>query len=157
MTAVDNKALVLQWFSAGPSSDSGRSMLTPDFKWWIPAGMAGLLTEGRPVLEGPDAMLELRAIDDAAYSGGDTTFDLRYLVAEDDWVVMQAQIGARSHEGNEYSNLYVFSIRCAVGKIAEVWESADTKYWCDTIIGTPAQLEGVRGRLAAAKPATGVS
>lgn len=113
--------------------------------------MAELITGGRPVLEGPDAMLELAGVDAAVYDGGETSFDMRYLVADGDWVVLQAEIGAKSHEGDDYSNLYVFSIRCADGKIAEVWESADTKYWCDTIVGTPEQLEGVRARLAAAR------
>ena len=71
-------------------------MLTDDFRWWIPKGMAGLITAGRPVLEGPDSLLELNAIDKAVYAEGDTTFELRYPLAEDDWVVLQAQIGAHS-------------------------------------------------------------
>lgn len=148
MSAEQNKQLVLSWFQAGPSSEEGRAMLTDDFRWWIPKGMAELITGGRPVLEGRDALLELSAVDKAVYSGGETTFDMRYLVAEGDWVVLQAQIGAKSHEGDDYSNLYVFSFRCKDGKIAEAWESTDTKYWCDTIIGRPEQLTGVKERLA---------
>jgi len=149
MSAADNKALVLSWLQAGPSSDAGRSMLSHDFRWHIPKGMAELMNAGSSVVHGPDALLELSAIDKAVYAGGETTFDMVYVIAEGDWVALQANIGARSHEGDEYSNTYVFSFRCEDGLIAEVWENADTKYWCDTIIGRPEQLDGVKRRLAA--------
>ena len=153
MGAAENKQLVLSWFRAGPSSPAGRAMLTEDFRWWIPKGMAGLITDGRPVLDGPDALLELHAVDKAVYAGGDTSFELRYIVAEDEWVILQAEIGARSHDGDEYSNLYVFSFKCRDGRIAEAWESTDTKYWCDTIVGRPEQLAGVQARLERARAA----
>jgi ketosteroid isomerase-like protein len=113
--------------------------------------MADLVNDGEPDVRGRDALRRLRAIDEAVYAGGETTFDMTFAIADGDFVAIQAVIGAKSHEGDPYENTYVFSFRCADGKIAEAWEVVDTKYWCDTIIGRPEQLEGVKARIAAAR------
>jgi len=52
-----------------------------------------------------------------------------------------------------YSNVYVMTVRCADGKVAELWEHADTKLWWDTIVGTPEQYAAVEHRLAAERAA----
>jgi len=144
----DNKQLVLAWFQARPSSEEGRAMLSEDFVWHMPRGMAAMMNDGDPDVHGPDALLHLSAIDKAVYADGDTTFEMTFIIGEGDFVAVQAEIGAKSHEGDDYLNRYVFSFRCRDGKIAEVWENVDTKYWCDTIIGRPEQLEAVNQRIA---------
>jgi hypothetical protein len=45
------------------------------------------------------------------------------------------------------------TLRCRDGKIAELWEHADTKLWWDTIVGTPEKYAAVEQRLAAERAA----
>ena len=145
---TDNKQLVLSWFQAGPSSDAGRAMVTDDFVWHMPRSMAPLMNDGDPDVRGRDAMLHLNAIDKAVYTGGETTFEMTFCIAEGEFVAVQAEIGATSFEGDKYHNTYVFSFRCRDGKIAEVWENVDTKQFCDIILGRPEQRDAVERRLA---------
>jgi ketosteroid isomerase-like protein len=98
--------------------------------------------------------VQLGAIQRAAYRG-DPEFDLTFCIAEDDWVVMQGNVTSTSHDGVVYTNVYVFTIRCEEGRIAELWEHADTKLWWETIAGTPAQAEQVARRLGAERAALG--
>ena len=142
MSAADNKALVLSWLQAGPSSDAGRSMLSQDFRWHIPKGMAELMNGGSAVVHGPDALLELSAIDKAVYAGGETTFEMVYVIAEGDWVALQANIGARSHEGDEYSNTEVFFFFCKDGMTAEVGKTPPTNNGATPSSGAPSGAGG---------------
>ena len=42
-----------------------------------------------------------------------------FCIAEDDWVVMQLNVSSTSYDGDVYANVYVMTIRCEHGKIAE--------------------------------------
>jgi ketosteroid isomerase-like protein len=149
VTPATNKELVLTWFAAGPDGDP--AALTDDFVWHTPRGPAGLLNDGVADF-GRDAFVQLGAIQRAAYRG-DPDFDLTFCIAEDEWVVMQGNVTSTSHDGVVYTNVYVFTIRCEDGRIAELWEHADTKLWWDTIAGDPAQAERVAQRLTAERAA----
>jgi ketosteroid isomerase-like protein len=130
----DNKKLVLEWLATAP--EVARSMLGDGFVWHTARSTAELLNDGDPDFRGQDAQIRLQAIGRAAYSG-DTKFDMAFCIAEGEWVVMMATIAAAAHDGEPYANNYVFIVRCRDGKIAEVWEYADTKLWWETIVGRP--------------------
>jgi ketosteroid isomerase-like protein len=151
VSSATNKQLVLTWFAAGPHGDP--AALTDDFVWHTPRGPAGLLNDGIADF-GHDAFVQLGAIQRAAYRG-DPEFELTFCIAEDDWVVMQGDVTSTSHDGDVYTNVYVFTIRCEDDRIAELWEHADTKLWWDTIAGTDARAEQVAQRLAAERKGLG--
>ena len=152
MSASENKQLVLEWFTSGPYG--GDEKLADDFVWHTPRGPADLLSEGNPHF-GRDALAQLQAIERAAYRGG-AEYEMVFCIAEDDWVVMQLNVTSTSYDGDVYANVYVMTIRCEHGKIAELWEHADTKLWWDTIVGRPEQQEALKQRLGAERAALGL-
>jgi ketosteroid isomerase-like protein len=147
--AAENKQLVLEWFTGGPYG--GEEMLADDFVWHTPKGPAALLSGGDPHF-GRDALAQLGVIERAAYRGG-AEYDMVFCIAKDEWVVMQLNVTSTSHDGDVYANVYVMTIRCRDGKIAELWEHADTKLWWDAIVGTPEKYAAVEQRLAAERAA----
>jgi ketosteroid isomerase-like protein len=137
MTASANKDLVLAWMKAGPYD--GRSMLAEDFVWHTPRGTADLLNDGEPDFHGPDAPAHLKEVSKSAYlAEAPSSYDLEFCIAEGDWVVWQALMGKTSFRGRSYTNRYVFCARCRDGKIAEIYEHADTKVWLDAVVPTQA-------------------
>ena len=149
MGAAENKQLVLEWFTSGPYG--GDEMLADDFVWHTPKGPAELLSNGDPHF-GRDALAQLGVIERAAYRDG-AQYEMTFCIAEDDWVVMQLEVSSTSYDGEVYSNVYVMTVRCEGGRIAELWEHADTKLWWDTIVGTPEKYAAVERRLAAERAA----
>lgn len=143
MGAAENKDLVLRWFAAGRDEDG--SMLAEDFVWHTPKGTADLLNGGNPDFFGDEAWGQLDAVARAAYRTPPDP-ELVFCIAEDDWVVMQLTVRATSHHGESYENAYALTVRCRDGRIAELWEHADTKLWWDTIVGTPERWAGFEQR-----------
>ena len=153
MTASENKKLVLAWLAAGPYE--GRAMLAEDFVWRTPLGTADLLNDGEPDFHGPDAPAHLKEVAKAAYSGAESTFEMEFCIAEDDWVVLQALIGKTSFRGVAYKNRYVFCVRCRDGKIAEIFEHADTKVWLDAVAPTAQDRAELQQTIRAARAKLG--
>ena len=143
MGAAENKQLVLEWFTSGPYG--GEEMLSDDFVWHTPKGTADLLNHGNPDFFGDEAWGQLDAVARAAYRTPPYP-ELVFCIAEDDWVVMQLTVRATSHEGDSYENAYALTVRCRDGRIAELWEHADTKLWWDTIVGTPERRKAFEQR-----------
>ncbi len=50
------------------------------------------------------------------------------MIAEGDWVAVQATMDARTAKGEDYHNYYHFAFRVEAGKIREVKEHVDTFY-----------------------------
>jgi ketosteroid isomerase-like protein len=133
--------------------DAHGTMLTPDFVWHTPRGTAELLNGGRADFHGDEAFSQLAAVGRAAYA----TFpepELVFCIAEDDWVVMQLNVHTVTHDGAVYANTYAMTFRCEEGRIAELWEHADTKHWWDVVVGRPEQHKNFVERLAAERENT---
>lgn len=143
MGAAENKDLVLRWFAAGQDVDG--TMLADDFVWHTPKGTAELLNGGNPDFYGDEAWGQLDAVARAAYQTPPDP-ELVFCIAEDDWVVMQLTVRATSYDGERYENAYALTVRCRDGRIAELWEHADTKLWWDTIVGTPERTSAFEQR-----------
>jgi hypothetical protein len=149
--AQGNKELVGRWLAAGPWTEEGRAMVTSDFVWQAPRSEAELFGSPDAALHGPDELRLLPAIDKAVYAdfgGADSNPHIPLLIAEGDNVVMEFEASFTTHTGEPYHNYYVFVIRVEDGKIAELREHADTKYFDEIVMGTPDKRAAVLERLA---------
>jgi len=147
MGASENRALIKAWMSLGQTAEGCRALATPDFVWHVGRSTVGLITGGPTELRGEDAFRMMDRIAYGIYADGKAVSEPIFTVAEGDWVVIQTRIRARTFEGKDYENIYVFSFRCENGKVAEFWEHADTKHWWDSVVGRPDQYEDVKRRL----------
>jgi hypothetical protein len=125
VSADENKALVHRYFEAMSSGDSMLpDLLADDVSWWVPpSSPLGGLHEGKA------AVLQLMAGGIDLY---DNTTPMRIqidaMIAEGDWVAVQATMDARTAKGEDYHNYYHFAFRVEAGKIREVKEHVDTFY-----------------------------
>ena len=147
MGATENKAMVVEFFRRGMTSDAGAELLASGFRAWLPKGLAPLLTAGQENFEGAAGLKEMETVDEAVYRDGAVNSRVVYIAADGDWVVLCFDVTATTHDGDDYANRYVFSVRCQDGKIAEMWEMTDTKHWMDVVAGTPEKLTAICARL----------
>lgn len=124
MGTAENKQLLQDIFSAMARGDSRPLVqnMAEDFRWIIPGntkwsrtydGKRAVLTELFPALR---ARIE-----------GRITMMPRRLIAEDDYVVVEARGQNITKAGMPYNNSYCFVIRLAGGKLAELTEYMDTE------------------------------
>ena len=149
--AQSNKELVGRWLAVGPWTEEGRAMVTPDFVWQAPRSEADLFGSPDAALHGPDELRGLPAIDKAVYADfavAGTNSANTVMIAEGDLVMMEFEAKFTTHTGEPYHNYYVFVIRVEDGKIAELREHADTKYFDEVVMGTPEKRAAVFDRLA---------
>ena len=145
------KELVLTWFTTGVSTPEGRAMTTDDFRWQGPPSTAFLFGTEDAALHGDD-MRYLKALDLALYADYDETTsgeaNTHFVIAEGDTVVWEFDASFTGHDGERYTNQYCISVTVRDGKIAYLREHADTLHNYQVLMGTPAKLLAVMGRLA---------
>lgn len=76
--------------------------------------------------EGIPAVLEMMALGNDLFLFETIVFDHHALIAEGDNVVAHFGLSAKTPDGRDYRNEYLFRFRCEDGKIAEVWEFMDS-------------------------------
>jgi ketosteroid isomerase-like protein len=150
-TAEENKAIVGQFLSGGVSSDESLALVTDDFRWVGPRSMTVLFENGHS-LDGKEALRDLPNLDKALYRGyevGGDASNVHFMIAAEDFVIMEFDAKFTGFEGEAYHNYYCLVFVLRDGKIAEVREHADTLYVWNTLFGTPEKVSAVQARLKA--------
>ena len=124
MSAVENKQIVQSIFdelAQGNSRPLVESM-ADDFCWIVTGNTkwSGTFVGKQEVLRDLLAPLRARIVDRV------TTVPQR-IIAEDDYVVVQARGNNTTKSGKPYNNAYCFVIRIAGGKLREITEYMDTE------------------------------
>ena len=125
MSTAASKALVREYFDKMASGDpSLPELLADDVTWWVPqSSPLGGLHEGKP------AVLAIMAGGLDLYDAATPIrVEVEELVAEGDWVCVQAVIRAKTASGEPYLNHYHFAFQVRDGRIAAVREYVDTLY-----------------------------
>ena len=123
----DNKVVVETFLRALVQDDarSVHSLVHDDVIWWVPASASLRFGLERP----------LRGWDDIDWLGGDgwkgfvpgsSVLTVHHLVADGDLVSAHYNRVAKRLDGSDYDTEYNILFRLAGGRIAEVWEIADT-------------------------------
>ncbi len=127
MTTVENTEVVEQFLHALVQDDtrSMRPLVRDDVIWWVPPSASQRFGLDRP----------LRGWDDIDWLGGDgwkgflpgtSVVAIHHLVADRDLVSAHYNRRARRLDGGDYDTEYNILFRLTDGRIAEVWEIADT-------------------------------
>lgn len=124
MSATENKQLLQQIF-AGLAENNARpfvASMAEDFRWTVTG-----TTKWSRTYSGKQAVLgELFAILSSKMAGPIRTVPDR-IIADDDYVVVQAHGDNTTKSGKAYNNRYCFVFRVADGKLKEVTEYLDTE------------------------------
>jgi ketosteroid isomerase-like protein len=124
MTATANKQLMQHLFAEMAQGNSKPFVdhMAEDFRWTLPGGS----TAWSGTYEGKRAVLtRLLGPLRAQMAGKMKTVPLRF-IAEDDWVVIEAQGDNTTLAGLPYRNRYCFVVRLAGGRLQELTEYGDT-------------------------------
>lgn len=124
MSATENKQLLQQIF-AGLAENNARlfvASMAEDFRWTVTG-----TTKWSRTYSGKKAVLgELFAVLSSKMAGPIRTLPDR-IIAEGDYVVVQAHGDNVTKSGKAYNNRYCFVFRVADGKLKEVTEYLDTE------------------------------
>ena len=128
-----NKELIRRWIGpaddgAGPFllSDAALELLAEDAVWHLPptAEIPGL--DDPRVVRGRDAIHAIQQRADEIYDVPTMQVEIRNLLADGDWVVLQYLLRCRAANGNDYEQEYVFLFEIRDGRIATIWDYYDT-------------------------------
>lgn len=108
-----------------PDAAAQAALMTDDVAWWVPASSVEAAGIARPLV-GREAVTAMLGGAGAWYAELHWTID--HLVAQGDLVAAFAHMDGVTTSGNDYSSDYAFCYRLVDGKIAEIWEHADTAY-----------------------------
>jgi ketosteroid isomerase-like protein len=108
-----------------PDAAAQAALMTDDVRWWVPASSVEAAGIARPLV-GKEAVTTMLGGAGAWYAELHWTVDR--LVAQGDLVAAFAHMEGVTATGNDYLSDYAFCYRLVDGKIAEVWEHADTAY-----------------------------
>lgn len=126
-----NKQTVINFLQAwSEDPDKGAEFVTENFRWMAPRSITTIFPhlESRE-LRGRQALKLALALDEEIYENGHHgTSYVHFMIAADDWVVLQQDFETRTKDGRPYRNTYCFTFRLEGDKIAEFWEHADTLY-----------------------------
>lgn len=80
--------------------------------------------------KGGDAIINsfFKPVREGLFEPRDPKIDIKNLLVDGDWVVVEGQGRGRLKNGNAYANRYVFCIRLVGDKIREAREYMDTAY-----------------------------
>jgi ketosteroid isomerase-like protein len=128
-----NKELIRRWIGPaddgdGPFllSDAALELLAEDAVWHLPptAEIPGL--EDPRVVRGRDDIHAIQMRADEIYDVPTMQVEIRNLLADGDWVVLQYLLRCRATNGNDYEQEYVFLFEIRDGRITTIWDYYDT-------------------------------
>jgi ketosteroid isomerase-like protein len=128
-----NKVVIERFLSALVDDDVAamRPLVHDDVVWWVPASAAARFGLDRPLV-GWDTIDWFGGNGWKAFVAGSSVLTVHHLVAEDDLVSAHYRRtakrvgGAQRVGGADYDAEYNILFRLVDGRIAEVWEIADT-------------------------------
>jgi ketosteroid isomerase-like protein len=128
-----NKALIRRWIApasdgSGPFllTDAARELLAEDAVWHLPpsAELPGVSADG--VVRGRDAIHGIQRRAREIYDVPTMRTEVRRLLADEDWVVLQYAMRCRAANGREFAQEYAFLFEVRDGRIATIWDYYDT-------------------------------
>jgi uncharacterized protein len=128
-----NKQLIRRWIGPaddgqGPFllSDAARELLAEDAEWHLPptAEIPGL--DDARVVRGRERIHAIQMRADEIYDVPTMQVEIRNLLAEGDWVVLQYLLRCRAANGRDYEQEYVFLFEIRDGRITTIWDYYDT-------------------------------
>ncbi|MFN8025162.1 MAG: nuclear transport factor 2 family protein [Acidimicrobiia bacterium] len=131
-TAERNRDVIARFLPALVHDDTAsmRPLVHDDVVWWVPASAAAKFGLARPLV-GWDTIDWFGGNGWKAFVAGSSVLTVHHLVAEGDLVSAHyrrtaERIGADGSAGGAYDAEYNILFRLVDGRIAEVWEVADT-------------------------------
>jgi ketosteroid isomerase-like protein len=128
-----NKALIRRWIGPADSqpgpfllSDAALGLLAEDAVWHLPptAELPGV--DDPRVVHGRDAIHGIQQRAGEIYDVPTIEVEIRNLLADGDWVVLQYLMRCRATNGNDYEQEYVFLFEVRDGRITTIWDYYDT-------------------------------
>jgi ketosteroid isomerase-like protein len=122
---MDAKAVVLEYLDRIGRGDPGFEKLLDDgVVWWVPPGSkAGGTYRGKP------AVLGLIRDGSAKYArGAPLRFTVEQVVAEGEWVCVQAVLDTRTAGGRDYRNYFHLAFQVRADRIVLAREYLDTQH-----------------------------
>jgi uncharacterized protein len=126
-----NKEIVERFLAIFSGGDVPRILecMTADGTWWVSGSLAGISGTYRK----PEFATLLRQAK-AAYKGGALRITPLRMVAEGDFVAVEASSHAELLNGRIYANRYHFLFEVRADKISSVREYMDTQHAHDTFV-----------------------
>jgi ketosteroid isomerase-like protein len=124
---VTNSEIVKRFLKAlvQDEPDTMRPLVHDDILWWVPPSAATRFRLARP-LQGWDDIDWLGGGGWKGFKPGTSAVVIHHLIAENDLVSAHYNRSAKRIDGTDYDVEYNLLFRLAEGRIAEVWEIADT-------------------------------
>jgi uncharacterized protein len=128
-----NKALIQRWIGPadeGPGpfllSDAALGLLAEDAVWHLPptAEIPGI--DDSRTVRGRQAIHAIQRRAGEIYDVATIQVEIRNLLADGDWVVLQYLMRCRATNGNDYEQEYLFVFEIHDGRIATIWDYYDT-------------------------------
>ncbi len=131
MKTEATRKLVNDYLSAQGSGDGAKIVeLLDENVCWTPPAAAGL---GAP--RGRDNVLQAMAEAGAKYFDlSSMKVEVKWMVAEGDKVVIRQHVDAKTANGKDYSNEYVWVYICKDGKIVEIEEHTDSQRFAEIVL-----------------------
>ena len=122
-----NRAAIERFLPAlvADDPDAMRPLVRDDVQWWVPASSAAKFGLDRPLV-GWDTIDWFGGNGWKAFVPGSSVLTVHHLVAEGDLVSAHYRRTATLISGGDYDAEYNILFRLVDGRIAEVWEVADT-------------------------------
>ena len=120
-----SKRLISTYFDsiAGKSDRPITDYFADNIRWNLPPAHPF----GGPFV-GIPAVLEMMGKGAHFFPYDTIAIELHTLIAEDDDVVAHFRLTAKTHDGRDYANEYLFRFKCKEQQIVEVWAFLDTYY-----------------------------
>ena len=128
-----NKALIRRWIAPAPDGsgpfllhENARDLLAEDAVWHLPpsAVVPGVSEAG--VVRGRDAIQGIQRRAREIYAVETMHIEVRRLLADEDWVVLQYAMRCRAANGRPLRQEYAFLFEVRDGRIATIWDYYDT-------------------------------
>jgi len=139
-----NKALIRRWIAPAPDGsgpfllcDAARELLAEDAVWHLPPStvVPGVSVDG--VVRGRDAIHGIQRRAREIYDAPTMRTEVRRLLADEDWVVLQYSMHCRAANGRPFQQEYVFLFEVRDGRIASIWDYYDTLHLERIVLGRP--------------------
>jgi ketosteroid isomerase-like protein len=128
-----NKLLIQRWIGPadeepGPFllSDAALGVLMEDAVWHLPPTAEIPGVKDSRVVRGREAIQAIQRRAGEIYDVATIEVEIRNLLADGDWVVLQYLMRCRAANGNPYEQEYVFLFEIHDGRIATIWDYYDT-------------------------------
>jgi len=128
MDPDSNRAVVGAFLASlnADDPDAPATHITDDFVWHAPKSTPELFPGSPLDVCGLEGLKVMKSYEYVLYDDSPSTSDIHCFISEGDRVVFHTSMTRQTKAGLPYSNDYVFLFQVRDGKVAQVWEMADT-------------------------------